>query len=211
MQHHNFDVDIFIPSSQQKVKITKDIVQVNQNSIACVDIVAVRYGVSLIGKVKKPIKKTYVIAVKSKNGQTLEINFESSKVAELLAEDHTYYYIMTGLWHAVKKELVNTFIDQLNNKQTITIGKTAINFEGCMLHYKTWFLGKTKTVLVPWSELAYHQDKGLLHIKEANDPKKKVSLSFHYDWNAVVLNTLLHFLWQEKRKEQLQKGEIITI
>jgi len=56
MQPHNFDVDIVIPSSNQKVKINKDFIQVNQATIACADVTAVKYGVSLIGKRKKPTK-----------------------------------------------------------------------------------------------------------------------------------------------------------
>lgn len=209
MQVHNFDVDIVIPSSNQKVKINKDVIQVNQATIACTDVTAVKYGVSLIGTVKKPIKKSYTIDVQSRDGKTVSIKFDSKKVGELLEEDHTYYYIMTGLWHTVKKQLVNFFIEQLNNKQTLEVGDTKFNFEGFTMNYKTWFLGKTKTVLVPWSDINYHQDKGLLHIQDQNDPKKKVALSFHHDWNAVVLNTLLHFLWQEKRREKLQRGEHI--
>jgi hypothetical protein len=209
MQPHNFDVDIVIPSSNQKVKINKDIIQVNQTTINCADVTAVKYGVSLVGTVKKPIKKIYNIDVKSKDGKTLSIKFESKKVGELLEEDHTYYYIMTGLWHAVKKELVNSFINQLNEKQALEVGSAKFNYEGFTINYKTWFWGKTKTALVPWSDVNYHQDKGLLHIQDINDAKKKVALSFHHDWNAVVLNTLMHFLWQEKRREKLQKGEQI--
>lgn len=209
MQAHNFDVDIVIPSSNQKVKINKDVIEVNQTTIACADVTAIKYGVSLIGKVKKPIKKSYSIDVKSKDGKTLSIKFDSKKVGELLEEDHTYYYIMTGLWHGVKKQLVNFFIEQLNEKQTLEVGTAKFNNEGFTMNYKTWFLGKTKTTLVPWTEIKYHQDKGLLHIQDVNDDKKKVAVSFHYDWNAVVLNTLMHFLWQEKRREKLQKGEQI--
>jgi len=209
MQAHNFDVDIIIPSSNQKVKINKDVIQVNQTTIACADVTGIKYGVSLIGTVKKPIKKSYSIDVKSKDGKTVNIKFDSKKVGELLEEDHTYYYIMTGLWHTVKKQLVNFFITQLNEKQTLEVGDTKFNYEGFTMNYKTWFLGKTKTALVQWSDINYHQDKGLLHIQHAYDAKKRVALSFHHDWNAVVLNTLLHFLWQEKRREKLQNGEQI--
>ena len=211
MQAHNFDVDILIPSSNQKVIINKDVIQVNQTNIACADVSAVKYGVSLIGTVKKPIKKSYSIDVKSKDGKTVSIKFDSKKVGELLEEDHTYYYIMTGLWHAVKKQLVNFFIEQLNDKQTLEVGDTKFNYEGFAINHKTWFLGKIKTALVPWTDIKYHQDKGILHIQDQNDSKKKVALSFHHDWNAVVLNTLLHFLWQEKRREKLQNGEQIVL
>ena len=209
MQPHNFDVDILIPSSNQKVKINKDVIQVNQTTIACTDVTAVKYGVSLIGKRKKPTNKSYSIEVQGKDGKTVSIKFDSKKVGELLEEDHTYYYIMTGLWHFVKKQLVNFFIEQLNEKQTLEVGAAKFNFEGFTMNYKTWFWGKTKTELVPWTSLNYHLDKGILHIEDVNDTKKKVALSLHYDWNAVVLNTLMHFLWQDKRREKLQRGEHI--
>ncbi|RZL45932.1 MAG: hypothetical protein EOP00_16520 [Pedobacter sp.] len=209
MQPHNFDVDIVIPSSNQKVKINKDVIQVNQTIIPCADVTAVKYGVSLIGKRKKPTNKSYSIEVQGKDGKTVSIKFDSKKVGELLEEDHTYYYIMTGLWHFVKKQLVNFFITQLNEKQTLEVGTAKFNFEGFTMSYKTWFLGKTKTALVPWTAIKYHLDKGILHLQDVNDTNKKVALSLHYDWNAVVLNTLLHFLWQEKRREKLQKGEHI--
>lgn len=211
MQPHNFDVDIIIPSSNQKVKINKDIIQVNQNTIACADVSAVKYGVSLIGKKKNPTSKSYTIDVQSKDGKTLSIKFESKKIGELLEEDHTYYYIMTGLWHYVKKQLVNSFIEQLNAKETLEVNSTKFNYQGFTMSYKTWFLGKTKTALVPWGDINYHQDKGLLHIQDSNDSKKKVALSFHYDWNAVVLNTLMHFLWQDNRRMKLQNGEQISL
>lgn len=207
MQHHNFDVDIIIPSSKQKVKINKDVIEVNQTTIACTDVEAIKYGVSLIGSVKKPQKKRYSIDVKSKNGKSINIQFDSNKVEELLEEDHTYYYIMSGLWQYVKKHLVEDFITKLNEQETISVGHAKFDYQGFTMAYKTWFWGKTKTELVPWSDIEYHQDKGILNIKCISDGRKKVALSFHYDWNAVVLNTLLHYLWQEHRKEKLQKGE----
>ncbi|WP_461788758.1 hypothetical protein [Pedobacter sp.] len=209
MQHHNFDVDIVIPSSKQKVKITADAIEVNQTRIACNDVAAVKYGVSLIGPVNKPIKKKYTIDVKSKDGKTVSVQFESSKVEELLEEDHTYYYIMSGLWQYVKKHLVNDFIEQLNEQKQLEVGAAKFNYQGFEMSYKTWFFGKTKTTIVPWSQIKYFLDKGVLHVQDMYDKKKNTNVSLHNDWNAVVLNTLLHYLSQEHRKEKLEKGEKI--
>ena len=209
MQHHNFDVDIVIPSSKQKVKITADAIEVNQSRIACNDVAAVKYGVSLIGPVKKPIKKKYTIDVKGKDGKTVSVQFESSKVEELLEEDHTYYYIMSGLWQYVKKQLVSDFIEQLNEQKQLEVGAAKFNYQGFEMSYKTWFFGKTKTTIVPWSQIKYFLDKGVLHVQDMYDKKKNINVSLHNDWNAVVLNTLLHYLSQEHRKEKLEKGEKI--
>lgn len=216
MQHHNFDVDIVIPSSGQKVKINKDFIEVNNTSIACADVEAIRYGVSLIGNEKKPDRKEYNIDVKSKDGKTLNIKFNSKKVEELLEEDHTYYYIMSGLWQYVKKQLVSNFIELLNEQHSFDIGGVTITNKGFSMSYKTWSpsfktLNWTKTVteVVPWTNVKYYLNKGILHIDSINDSRKKSSLSLHHDWNAVVLNTLMHYLWQEHRKEKLVKGEKI--
>ncbi|WP_410220295.1 hypothetical protein [Pedobacter sp.] len=209
MEQHNFDVDFVIPYSKQKVKINSDIVQVDQTTIRCEDIDAVKYGVSLVGGAKKPQRKVYAIEVKSKEGKTANIQFSSSKVEEMLAEDHTYYYIMSGLWQNVKKHLVNRFITQLNEQQVLEVGNAKFDHQGFVMPYKTWFWGKTKTTIVPWTSIRYFQDKGMLHIQDMHDGKKKLALSLHDDWNAVVLNTLMHYLWQEQRKEKLQKGEQI--
>jgi len=209
MQHHNFDVDIVIPSSKQKVKITAEAIEVNQTHIACNDVAAVKYGVSLIGTVKKPIKKKYTIDVKAKDGKTVSVQFESSKVEELLEEDHTYYYVMSGLWQYVKKHLVNEFIEKLNNQEKLEVGAAKFNYQGFEMQYKTWFWGKTKTTVVPWTQIKYFLDKGILHVQDMYDKKKNINVSLHNDWNAVVLNTLLHYLSHEHRKEKLEKGEKI--
>ncbi|MFN0255125.1 hypothetical protein [Pedobacter ureilyticus] len=209
MQHHNFDVDIVIPSSKQKVKITAEAIEVNQTRIACGDVTAVKYGVSLIGTEKKPIKKKYTIDVKGKDGKTVSIQFESSKVGDLLEEDHTYYYVMSGLWQYVKKHLVNEFVGKLNNQEQLEVGAAKFNYQGFEVSYKTWFLGKTKTAILPWSQTKYFLDKGILHVQDMYDKKKNINVSLHNDWNAVVLNTLLHYLSQEHRKEKLEKGEKI--
>lgn len=209
MQNHNFDVDIVIPSSKQKVKITAEAIEVNQTRIACNDVAAVKYGVSLIGPIKKPTKKKYSIDVKSKDGKTVNVQFESSKVEELLEEDHTYYYVMSGLWQYVKKHLINEFIEKLNNQEKLEVGAAKFNYQGFEMQYKTWFLGKIKTTVVGWSQIKYFLDKGVLHIQDMYDKKKKVAVSLHDDWNAVVLNTLLHYLSQEHRKEKLERGEKI--
>lgn len=209
MQDHNFDVDIAIPSSGQKVKINKDFIEVNQTKIACADVAAVKYGVSLIGSVKKPKYKKYTVDVKAKDGRTVSIQFNSSQVGELLAEDHTYYYIMSGLWQYVKKRLVNDYIEALNEKQTIELGTAKFNWEGFTVSYKAWFFGKTKTEIVPWADVRYFQKKGNLHLEGIGSYNKIATLSLHDNWNAVVLNTLLHYLWQEHRREKLQKGEKI--
>lgn len=209
MQHHNFDVDIVIPSSKQKVKITAEAIEVNQTRIACNDVAAVKYGVSLIGPVKKPTKKKYIIDVKSKDGKSVSVQFESSKVEELLEEDHTYYYVMSGLWQYVKKHLVADFIEKLNNQEKLEVGAAKFNYQGFEMSYKTWFLGKTKTTIVPWSQIKYFLDKGVLHVQDMYNKKKNINVSLHNDWNAVVLNTLLHYLSQDHRKDKLEKGEKI--
>lgn len=209
MQQHNFDVDIHISSSNQKVKINKDIIQVNQNTISCEDVTAIKYGVSLIGSSKKPIRKDYIIDIKSKDGKTLEIRFQSSKVEQLLEEDHTYYYIMSGVWQYVKKQLISNYIEILNEEESFEIGNTIINNLGFTMTYKTWFWGKTKQELVPWNDLKYYLKEGVLCVDSIGDKRKKAKFSLHNDWNAVVLNTLLHYLWQDHRKEKLAKGEKI--
>ena len=209
MQHHNFDVDIVIPSSKQKVKINADVIEVNQTKINCADVAAVKYGVSLIGTVKKPKGKIYTIDVKSKDGKTVSIQFESHKVGQLLEEDHTYYYIMSGLWQYVKKHVVNDFIEALNEQKTLEVGAAKFDYQGFTINYKSWFFGKTKTTIVPWSEIKYHVNKGNLYIEGTGQHKKVAVLSLHNDWNTVVLNTLFHYLWQEHRKEKLQNGEKI--
>lgn len=209
MQAHNFDVDIVIPSSKQAVKINNEFIQVDGNKINCADIVATKYGVSLVGPAKKPDFKRYIVDVKDAQGKTLSIKFSSTQVGDLLAEDHTYYYIMSGLWQHVKKHLVEGFIQKLNNKETITVGQVTFNSQGVEMSYKTWFFGKVKTEFVPWAQLEYQQEQGVLYIANTNKRKQKVSASFHDDWNAVVLNTFLHYLWQDHRKEKLQKGQTI--
>lgn len=209
MQAHNFDVDILIPSSQQKVKINKDFISVNQTSIACADVKAIKYGISLVGGEKNPERKEYHISILSNSDVEISIDFKSDKVIELLAEDHTYYYIMSGLWQYVKKQLVNQFIEVLNQKETFNVGEAIVTHEGIIMSYKTWFLRKVKTTLVPWADLKYFLKKGMLHIKSTENMRQKVQLSLHNDWNAVVLNTLLHYLWQEHRKDKLARGESI--
>lgn len=209
MLNHNFDVDIQLPSSKQKVKINKDYIEVNQVQIPCQNVQAIKYGVSLIGSVKSPEKKIYNIDILSKDNKVLNINFESLKVTELLEEDHTYYYIMSGLWQYVKKGLIGEYINILNEQQSFNIGSTTINHQGVSMSYKTWLFGKTKTEITPWSDLKYFLNKGLLHIESLNNKKKKVLLSLHNDWNAVVLNTLMHYLWQDNRRVKLTKGDKI--
>lgn len=207
MQHHNFDVDIVIPSSKQKVKITAEAIEVNQTRISCADVSAVKYGVSLIGTKKKPVKKKYTIEVQSKAGKTVSVQFESTKVGDLLEEDHTYYYIMSGLWQYVKKHLVSDFIEKLNNQETLVVGAAKFDYKGFTMPYKTWFWGKTKLTVVPWTQIKYFLHKGNLHVQDMYDSKKKTVISLHDDWNAVVLNTLLHYLSQEHRNEKLERGE----
>ena len=216
MQPHNFDVDIVIPSSKQKIKIDKDHIEVNNTSIACKDVKAVKYGVSLIGSKRKPERKDYNINILNQAGKEISIKFSSTSFGDLLEEDHTYYYIMSGVWQYVKKYLVSHFIEILNEKQTFEIGKNTITHEGFLMSYKTWqpsfkTLKWTKTVndIVVWSDIKYYLSKGVLHVKSMSDNRKKAEFSLHYDWNAVVLNTLLHYLWQEHRKEKLAKGDKI--
>lgn len=206
MNYHNFDVDITIPSSKQKIKINKDFIEVDQKKILCLNIEALKYGVSLIGNKKKPTNKNYSIEIKSYNGQKLAINFSSTKMADVLEEDHFYYYIMAGLWQFAKKQLANKLIEKLNNKETFTVGQIEVSNQGFTMPYKTWFWGKVKIGNVTWANSNYKLDKGVLKISAKNNGNLKAKLSIHNDWNAVVLNTLLHYLWQDGRKEKLADG-----
>lgn len=211
MQAHNFDVDITTPFTKQKVKINREFIEVNADKIACEDVKAVKYGVSLVGGSKNPTGKEYNIDVQSKAGKTISIRFKSNKVEELLEEDHTYYYIMSGVWQYVKKYLVGHFIEALNDKTGFTVGNNKITNEGFMIEYTSGFLfwKKKKTELVPWSDLKYYLTKGILYVESLSNKKKQATFSLHNDWNAVVLNTLLHYLWQDHRKEKLAKGQAI--
>ncbi len=211
MQTQSFDVDITTPFTNQKVKINKDFIEVNNDKIACQDVKAVKYGVSLMGGAKKPTGKEYNIDIQSKTDQTISIRFKSNKVGDLLEEDHTYYYIMSGVWQYVKKYLVSYFIEHLNNKTGFSVGNTQITNEGFMMDFTSGFLfwKKQKTELVPWSNLKYYLNKGILYVECLDSKSKKATFSLHNDWNAVVLNTLLHYLWQDHRKEKLAKGQEI--
>nr|WP_294899747.1 hypothetical protein [uncultured Pedobacter sp.] len=211
MQAHNFDVDITTPFTKQKVKINKDFIEVNDDKIECKDVKAVKYGVSLIGDSKNPSNKEYNIDILTTSEKTVSIRFKSNQVGELLEEDHTYYYIMSGVWQYVKKYLVSHLIEQLNDKTGFTIANTKITHEGFMMDFTSGFLfwKKQKNELVPWSDLKYYLNKGILYVESLSDRKKKATFSLHHDWNAVVLNTLLHYLWQDHRKEKLAKGQAI--
>ncbi len=209
IEHHNFDVDIHIKSSNQKVKINADFIEVNNQVIFCKDVTGIKYGVSLIGSKKNPTSKLYTIEVKDDAGKTLKISFNSSKVDNILEEDHIYYYVMSGAWHNIKKHLINKYIDILNKGENFKIADLEVTPKGFIMSYKTWFFGKTKTDLLNWADSQHFLDKGLLHINGLSDKRKKAVLSLHYDWNAVVLNTLLHYLWQDHRKEKLTRGEKI--
>ncbi|MFC5283872.1 hypothetical protein [Pedobacter alpinus] len=211
MQAHNFDVDFTTPSTKQKIKINKDFIEVNNDKIACEDVKAVKYGVSLLGGVKNPSGKEYTIDILSKSEKTISIRFKSTKVEELLEEDHHYYYIMSGVWQYVKKYLVSNYIEALNNKEGFTIANTKVINEGFMMTYKSGFLfwKKDKTELVLWSDIKYYLNKGILTVESLSNKNKKATFSLHNDWNAVVLNTLMHYLWQDQRKDKLAKGKAI--
>lgn len=209
MQEQNFDVDIKIPSSKQNVKINAEFIEVGNTRVACENVKAIKYGVSLVGTVKKPVKKKYNIDVMGNDGKVLNINFESSKVTALLEEDHTYLYIMSGLAHHVKNQLFDKFLGQINAKETIQVGHTDLDFNGIPMNYKTWFFGKTKQEIVPWQQIGFDIDKGFLNLKDNHDSRKKIAFSLHNDWNAVILNTFLTYLEKDKRKEKLAKGEEI--
>ncbi len=208
MTTHNFDVNIHLPKSNQKVIINQEYIQVNQKKIFCNEIEAIKYGVSLIGKKKKNQRKDYKIDVKSK-AEEISISFSSSKIQDVLEEDHTYYYIMSGLWQYAKKHLINKLIHKLNNKESFTVGNIEITSLGFNIPYKNWFFGKELIGFLLWENSNYFLDKGILYINSTNDNRLKAKLSIHHDWNAVVLNTLLHYLWQENRKEKLGNGEAI--
>lgn len=211
MQAHNFDVDITTPSTKQQIKINKDFIEVNADKIACKDVKAVKYGVSLLGGAKNPSGKEYNIDILSNTDKTISIRFRSNKVEELLEEDHNYYYIMSGVWQYVKKYLVSHYIEALNSKEGFTVAKTSVTNEGFMMTYTSGFLfwKKEKTELVPWNDIKYYLDKGMLTVESLSNKNKKAEFSLHNDWNAVVLNTLMHYLWQDHRKEKLAKGQAI--
>jgi hypothetical protein len=209
MNNLNFDVDIQLLSTNQNVKINKDFVEVNQKKIFCNNVEAIKYGVSMVGSKNKMLNKKYAIEIKSYTGEQLSINFISNTIQHLLPEDHTYYYIMAGLWQYVKKQLISKFIDTLNKAESFSVSTIKVNNTGFLMPYKSWFLGKNKTRNVTWAESNYYVENGYLHIESKTDRKIKTKMNIYNEWNVVVLNTLLHYLWLDNRKEKLALGESI--
>jgi len=209
MNNLNFDVDIQLLSTNQNVKINKDFVEVNQKKIFCNNVEAIKYGVSMVFSKNKPTNKKYSIDIKSYTGEQLSINFSSNNLQYLLAEDSTYFYILAGLWQYVKKQLISKFIDKLNKAQSFTIANIEVNNTGFIMPYKSWFLGKNKTRNVTWAESNYYVENGYLHIESKTDRKIKTKMNIYNEWNVVVLNTLLHYLWLDGRKEKIARGQAI--
>lgn len=190
----------------EKVWITPEMVQYGKKALNCHQITEIRYGASLLMEGNKNLKNIYVIGIKDRANKKIMISLVSSFLTSNKTKDEReslYQKLISALWEAVGNQIFKNLLTQLTSGKNVRIGPCEVTTKGLNLTYRRWFIKRTD--FIPWGQCLKESSNGSLQIWSKDNEKIKVSLKYLKVWNAVVLHSLLDFLWEDGRAYQLQQ------
>ena len=201
VEPRTFTFDIkrnFIDRRVKKLVISPERLEFAGDSMLISRISDIRYG--SIQQVVNGIKagKTYEIVFRSQDKKVIKIFFGSASIMKTnkSLDDH-YNAILSGVWVNILSGMVNRTISEIRNGKNFTAGGCEVSRTGMKLTTYKWF--KKKEIFVEWKDCVKSYVNGEIHLWSKNDEKRKCTISLLNIWNAVVLASMLDFLFKEGR------------
>ena len=193
-EHKKSEVSLKIRGDE--VEINSRVFRYNSTEIRIPEITGIRCGVFV--QYTNGIKSiSFLISAIGKGGQ---IDIECKRF--LRSEEQAkadYNTILNGLFnHAIPALVVRTAKNILSG-QTVEMGEMRISADGVYMH--SGVLLWKKEHLVPWKDIRYGTNAGVLTVCSATDKAISQSSSVRETWNAAIFEQIVQKLMQLKAKK----------
>jgi hypothetical protein len=191
-ERKNNEVNLKIRGDE--VEINHRIFRYNQTILKISEITGVRFGVFAQYTNGIRTSVSFLIGV---NGDAGILNIECKRFWR--SEDQAeadYKTILNGIFYNVLPHLVDRIAQSISSGQILKMGDMRIAQDGIHMHSGA-FLWKTEH-LVPWNDIRYGTDQGILTVRSANDKRITSSASLRDVWNAAIFELIVKKLMESK-------------
>ncbi len=203
----NFSINIkknFLSPPGRQLSINSVSVSYGKKKLLSGSINRIRYGMVQLYINGIKANRVYKIELQDNRNEKISVSFQSAMLFKTNKKiEAKYYRIIDALWQNITKPLVNRYLEELHRGETVEVGPVRINHEGINMRYSRFFRKHEK--FIPWESVCKYMKRGRLVLYDRNNKKVKVSINTLKTWNAVVLNSLLEFLWEEGRAFHLKE------
>ncbi len=187
---------------KRHLSITKSSIEYGRKKILFQEVDALRYGIMQVYVNGIKTSRVFEIRIKDKIGQNIRITFSSELGINKRKIEDTYNLILDALWYAVTGKMVDKYYDQLQKGKTIQIANCEITPHGIGFKFGLFI---KKPYFLTWDKALMVADRGYLVIRSKDKKRICKRLPLMRTWNAVVLHSLLSWLWKEGRAYNLSK------
>ncbi|HEO65390.1 MAG TPA: hypothetical protein ENI73_05900 [Spirochaetes bacterium] len=197
----------FLSLSKKQLTIRSEDISYEGKRLVFSSVKAIRYGILQIYVNGIKANRIFVIELMDDREDKLKINFQSAMLFKVNKKiDKLYFDIIDVLWQNVTKRLVNQFIDELESGRSVSVGKVEVTPGGIQMQVIRWF--KKEEHFLEWGNIRKSMGLGHLHLYSNENKKIKCRINLQKVWNAVVLSSVLDYLWKDGRVYRLAEKHI---
>lgn len=191
---------LFLRIRSDEIEVTREKVRYNSSILPSNDINGVRFGIYVRSTNGVPTTVSYFVAVSSANHGTIDIECKRFARSQEKAKAD-FEAIVTVLYYQIIPPLCSRLAKYITAGNRVPLGDCWMTNKGIVVN--TGALLWKETQLIPWSDVRFHSQSGLLYIV-ASTQKGPVAKSFsHRDvWNAVILKELADAVVTQQGKQQ---------
>jgi hypothetical protein len=176
-------------------------VSLNDKGIAFSDLRATRFAVY------PPFKSrgwTFWLELLSHSKEKIKVEFHCGRLMKQNFEQRMALWqnIMYVNRERVLQPMVVAAVDQIRNGGIYSVGRIGVLSEGVSLRVRRLLLFN-RQVFIPWQNVLKREQDDWLHVSSSAERSVAASCS-PMVWNAVVLRSLLDYLWQDGRLAELK-------
>jgi hypothetical protein len=109
------------------------------------------------------------------------------------------------IWSRVGSLLISRFLDKLANDEAISVGSVRVDRAGVWVDGSWNFLWmKAKPRHVPWVDLKIFSNEGTLYLQSIKDQRYRSELNFNKTENALVLDSVIRYLFRDNNWRKLR-------
>lgn len=165
----------------------------HDTQMMCKDIVSFAYGGTLTSVMSMKANTEHKFAFRDSSDDELQFSFLNTALFDTNPKDASQR-IISETWLAFGNRIRQEVIDKLARGQVVQLCELSLHSTG--VNTKKPVFGSATDHLVPWEELEYNMEEGVLSVRSASDSKVNAKI-WASGWDAQLLWSLLNSISDE--------------